>query len=788
MSTPIDDGGGAPDVRALCSHLGVARVRALSDGGEADLALVEDARGARYALKHYRPGFAVDPGVHERLRGINHTAVLRIHRSGVFQGRHFELADYFADRSLADRWDREPLDADALRALVRHVGSGLDVLHRAGIVHRDLKPANLLVHHDPLAPVIADFGVSRPQEHTQVVPVVEGTARYEPPEAHEGVVSAAGDWWALGMIVYELATGEHPFAGHTDREIVMTLAAWSPDGSGLPREVRRLCEGLLALDQRERWDWARVSAWLDGGERPPATRAVPVAMPDGAGIPFAGEVHTSKKGFADAVRDNWGLAERRFLTDMRTAYGLSEGWSMLRDWLRRFRSTDDADAERLVDLIDRRLTDDALEPGVKLLHLLRWLDPEGTPVFNGSPITVPKLVEACVGDLTGERRPRATAQRVLRDRRIQQLLADFPGLERLRRVNAETAELGEAWGMVVLRANLRSEAFVQHDKADTPRWTLKYLAVLAGGENEALHRLAGRSPAPPREIQDVFGVYLREAAAADEERRARGRSAVFVSMVKILFGHRGFRDSLLRKAAEHRNVERNVEQNAQRTPERNVEQDYSLARLVALQTEFRAGERDLLSERARREAGKRFRRWYMEWTVPTLIGWVLVSVLVPPFNKPAFFLLVLYGAAAAVGCGMRARRCGGAYRPPESLWKYAVNRRSYPKPPGRTVPLWVLVPLALITMLATAIHEPIAETAAASFMSGLVAVLWLGDLAAAVALALTRSAWNEGHRRSVADFQKEERRLLAALPAHLRDRHHPVEAVPDAGQPGGRPR
>src|SRR5690606_6313375 len=118
-----------------------------------------------------------------------------------------------------------PLPADTTREIARQLAAGLTALHRAGVVHRDLKPENVLVlAADPLRLAIADFGLSKVIDQSVVFASSSRTLAYAAPESLSGQVSPARDWWSLGMIIRELATGRAPFAGLSETVVVDHLA------------------------------------------------------------------------------------------------------------------------------------------------------------------------------------------------------------------------------------------------------------------------------------------------------------------------------------------------------------------------------------------------------------------------------------------------------------------------------------------------------------------------------------------------------------------------------------
>ncbi|MGA2581326.1 MAG: serine/threonine-protein kinase [Bryobacteraceae bacterium] len=152
-----------------------------------------------------------------------------------------------------------PLD-EALR-IARQIADALEDAHEKGIVHRDLKPGNIILRPDGTVKVL-DFGLAKVTdktpsgafEHSQSptldpvsrVGLVVGTAAYMPPEQARGkLVDKRADIWAFGVILYEMLTGERPFAGETVSDTLIEVATkelrWEP----IPAQARRLLRRCL---------------------------------------------------------------------------------------------------------------------------------------------------------------------------------------------------------------------------------------------------------------------------------------------------------------------------------------------------------------------------------------------------------------------------------------------------------------------------------------------------------------------------------------------------------------
>src|SRR5215467_4211484 len=105
----------------------------------------------------------------------------------------------------------------AVAAVLRPVLGGLAVAHREGLVHRDIKPENVLISDDGDVK-IADFGLVRAVAEAKITStsVILGTAAYLAPEqVASGETDSRGDVYAVGVLVYELLTGQTPFTGDT---------------------------------------------------------------------------------------------------------------------------------------------------------------------------------------------------------------------------------------------------------------------------------------------------------------------------------------------------------------------------------------------------------------------------------------------------------------------------------------------------------------------------------------------------------------------------------------------
>jgi serine/threonine-protein kinase len=210
-------------------------------GGMATVYLAQDLRHDRkVALKLLRPELSAVIGAERFLAEIKLTAnlqhphILPLFDSGEADGFLFYVMPFVEGESLRSRLTREkqlPV-ADAVR-IATEVASALDYAHRHGVVHRDIKPENILLH-DGRA-LVADFGIALAASKAGGNRMTEtgmslGTPHYMSPEQAMGEreITARSDVYALGVVLYEMLTGDPPFTGSTAQAVVARVLTESP--------------------------------------------------------------------------------------------------------------------------------------------------------------------------------------------------------------------------------------------------------------------------------------------------------------------------------------------------------------------------------------------------------------------------------------------------------------------------------------------------------------------------------------------------------------------------------
>jgi serine/threonine protein kinase len=231
-------------------------------GTQSDIYLVQ-GDGRQAVLKLYRIGCNPNQPVLAELQGLAGSRLVVPDGTGYWEGRYYEVTPYFQNGSLAD-WlaKRGPLSAAEIVGLAGQLNDALERLHRAGLQHRDLKPANIMIRRvAPLDVALADFGSASFARHT-LLTSARTTLAYSAPEAVTGLYSQASDYWSLGMVLLEAATGEHPLLGNGRLTPYLVASGKVDLPANLPTRLRELFRGLLEPDHYKRWRGAEIRSWL----------------------------------------------------------------------------------------------------------------------------------------------------------------------------------------------------------------------------------------------------------------------------------------------------------------------------------------------------------------------------------------------------------------------------------------------------------------------------------------------------------------------------------------------
>jgi serine/threonine protein kinase len=276
---PVLADGSLDDMLRPGEHIGQYVVeRELGRGGMGVVLLARDTKlGRKVALKTLPAAFRLDARRRERLMAearaaaalSHHDNIATVHALEELNGALWIVYEYVEGRTLREVLRQEgALDPEALLNIARQVAAGLAEAHEHGVIHRDLKPENVIV--TPKGGVkILDFGLARQLAAASDVRLtrdgtVVGTPAYMAPEQFQGRdVDAAADVFTFGVMLYELASGTHPFEGGDSASTIARIQEYEPPGLatlqllgfdvGLAARLDRIIRVCLQKDPSRRY-------------------------------------------------------------------------------------------------------------------------------------------------------------------------------------------------------------------------------------------------------------------------------------------------------------------------------------------------------------------------------------------------------------------------------------------------------------------------------------------------------------------------------------------------------
>ncbi len=255
----------APDRFGSVRVRGHRCIRRLAVGGSSSVFLAECERtGAQRVLKIFRQVPDVVEGnttferflrEYELVAHLDHPNIARIYDLGVADDHLFLAMEYFPGGDLRSRMQR-PMPWRSALGYLRQLAAALGALHAIGVLHRDVKPGNVLLRDDDSLAFI-DFGLAR-QLHLESditgTGAIFGTPHYMSPEqGHGGALDQRSDLYSLGVVLYEMLTGEKPYVAENPLAVIYHHA-----NAPVPRlpaglaHLQPLLDGLLAKRRDER--------------------------------------------------------------------------------------------------------------------------------------------------------------------------------------------------------------------------------------------------------------------------------------------------------------------------------------------------------------------------------------------------------------------------------------------------------------------------------------------------------------------------------------------------------
>jgi hypothetical protein len=301
-------------------------VAAIGAGGMGEVYRAHDTRlGRDVAIKVLSERLSAGAEVRARferearaISHLNHPHICTLHDIGHEEGIDYLVMELVEGETLAHRLEKGPLPLQEVRRYGAEIAEALDTAHRSGIVHRDLKPGNIML--TKAGAKLMDFGLARAPGFAPVAgtltesPTVSrpltaegtiiGTFQYMAPEQLEGKeADARTDLWALGCVLYEMATGKRAFEGTSQASLISAIMKDEPrpitDLQPLtPPALERIVKHCLEKDPDERFQSARDLAFDLGAS---------------GGVMASTEAGAAAKVASTRARIGWGLLAASFL-------------------------------------------------------------------------------------------------------------------------------------------------------------------------------------------------------------------------------------------------------------------------------------------------------------------------------------------------------------------------------------------------------------------------------------------------------------------------------------------
>ena len=277
--------------------------RLLGKGGMASVYLAHDPRFDRQvAIKVLPRQFLHDPIFHERfhreartIARLEHDAIVPVYDFGEHQGQPYLVMRYMPAGSLADRLDNGAMPLPTIAPILKRLADALDYSHSQGVIHRDLKPSNILFDNQENA-FLSDFGIAKLAESmaTLTGDAIVGTPAYMSPEQVQGgqALDGRSDIYTLGVILFQMLTGEMPFKADTPvQQLMAHVLTPVPHVLEFRQDLPPQCEAVIAQamakDRDDRYSTAaRLAAVVESLVRPEtglppsvATRVTPPKAP-----------------------------------------------------------------------------------------------------------------------------------------------------------------------------------------------------------------------------------------------------------------------------------------------------------------------------------------------------------------------------------------------------------------------------------------------------------------------------------------------------------------------------
>ena len=244
-------------------------IEELGKGGMGIVYKAEDTKLKRaVALKFLPPDLIRDSEVKERFvqeaqaaSALEHNNICTIHEiDETKDGQMFICMSYYEGETLKRKIENGPLMLEEAIEIAIQVAQGLAKAHKTHIIHRDIKPANIMITDDGVVKIV-DFGLAKLAGQTRLTQTgtTMGTIAYMSPEQSRGeAVDHRTDIWSLGLVLYEMLTGQLPFKGEYEQAVVYSILNEEPERvtslrSEAPLELEQIIKKAMRKNSEKRY-------------------------------------------------------------------------------------------------------------------------------------------------------------------------------------------------------------------------------------------------------------------------------------------------------------------------------------------------------------------------------------------------------------------------------------------------------------------------------------------------------------------------------------------------------
>ncbi|MEJ2616359.1 MAG: serine/threonine-protein kinase, partial [Ignavibacteriaceae bacterium] len=241
----------------------------LGQGGMGVVYIAQDLKlDRKVALKFLPSSYSFDEEAKKRfiheakaISSLQHHNICSVHEIDETDvGQLFICMDLYEGETLKELIKKGPFNIEKALDITMQIAEGLAKAHEKNIIHRDIKPANIFITNDGIVKIL-DFGLAKVSAQTQmtVMGTTMGTVAYMSPEQSRGEnVDHRTDIWALGVILYEMLTGQQPFKGDYEQAVIYSLLNEEPEllksiNKEIPEQLELIVKKAIEKNPEDRY-------------------------------------------------------------------------------------------------------------------------------------------------------------------------------------------------------------------------------------------------------------------------------------------------------------------------------------------------------------------------------------------------------------------------------------------------------------------------------------------------------------------------------------------------------